>query len=97
MVELVLWRRKAEDVIPVIREPMLSLEQKASAKRSQLRVAWARGQAVTALSGSMRQSWLSVIPSFMPGPITSRGKCLEISVVPSREVGGQGSDRISLC
>lgn len=97
MVELVLWRRKAEDVIPVIREPMLSLEQKASAKRSQLRVAWARGQAVTALSGSMRQSWLSVIPSFMPSPITSRGKCLEISVVPSREVGGQGSDRISLC
>lgn len=55
-VGLVLCRRKAKDAIPVIREPVLSLEQKTSAKRSQLRVAWAKGQAVTALSGSMRQS-----------------------------------------
>lgn len=55
-VGLVLCRRKAKDAISVIREPVLSLEQKTSAKRSQLRVAWAKGQAVTALSGSMRQS-----------------------------------------
>lgn len=32
-VGLVPWRRKAEDVIPVIRKPVLSLEQKTSAKR----------------------------------------------------------------
>lgn len=91
---LVLWRRKAEDAIPVIREPVLSLEQKTSAKRSQLRVAWAKGQAVTALSGSI-DSHDSMIRSFVPSPITSREKCLEIPVEPSKDVAKGESDTIS--
>lgn len=32
-VGLVPWRRKAEDVIPVLRKPVFSLGQKTSAKR----------------------------------------------------------------